>query len=126
MKVFILLAMIFGHLFDDFFLQIPWLANGKQKEWWRSNVSEVDYLNDYIIAMIAHAFSWTFVMMFPAAMYLDFQIPFIFGIIFLVNVAAHAFIDDQKANARNINLIMDQKAHLAQVVITWFLLVLIR
>ena len=123
MKLFVLLSMVFGHLFDDFFLQIPWLVNGKQKEWWRANVTDKQYEDDYIIAMIAHAFSWTFVMMFPAAIYVDFQITVLFGILFLLNVILHAFIDDQKANARNINLIIDQKAHIGQVISTWILLV---
>ena len=32
---------------------------------------------------------------------------------------AHACIDNEKANKKSINLIEDQLAHIAQILITW-------
>ena len=38
---------------------------------------------------------------------------------FVCNVIIHAFVDNLKANDKEINLAADQSIHLVQIVITW-------
>ncbi len=47
-KLFILLCMIFFHILDDFHLQ-GWLANAKQKQWWKDNAPDNMYKYDYLV-----------------------------------------------------------------------------
>jgi hypothetical protein len=112
----IFLFMVFCHILDDFVLQAPCLCNLKQKSFWRKNISETNYKYDYIVALIMHAFSWSFMIMVPCLIFNTFN-----PIVFLVNVAIHAFVDDLKANKGKINLIIDQTIHLFQIFITWII-----
>ena len=64
MKIFILFSMIFCHIVDDFYLQ-GCLAKFKQKKWWQENYPNELYRNDWIISLLIHAFSWTFMIMLP-------------------------------------------------------------
>lgn len=118
-KIFILLAMIFLHIVDDYKLQQGVLANLKQKSWWQKEVGYKKlYKYDYIPALILHAFSWTFMIMLPIAISLKFNIGW-WIIAYIVNSAIHSFVDDLKANKLKINLIVDQIIHIIQIVITW-------
>lgn len=119
MNYFTIIAMIFCHILDDFFLQSAWLANGKQKSWWEKNASDPLYKNDYIMALFAHAFSWAFMIMLPIAWYLHFQVGPFFILFLAINMTIHAIIDDQKANKHALNLIQDQLLHLLQIAITF-------
>ena len=123
MYSFILLAMIFLHIIDDYKLQ-GILASMKQKKWWREQKEYKElYKNDYIMALVEHSFSWTFMIMLPIAFHLQFQLDTIFLILFAINVFVHALIDNEKANKFTINLVTDQLIHLTQIVITWLILV---
>lgn len=122
MATFIFLAMIFLHIFDDFFLQSAFLANGKQKGWWKKNAPEPQYKYDYIPCLLSHAFSWTFMMMLPLAWWFEFMLPTGFLVAFIINFFVHAFIDHCKANKRWINLIFDQSVHIIQIIITFTIL----
>ena len=123
MNVFILLTMIFLHIIDDYKLQ-GILASMKQKKWWREQKEYKElYKHDYIMALVEHSFSWTFMIMLPIAFHLQFQLDTIFLILFAINVFIHARVDNEKANKFTINLITDQLIHLAQIVITWLILV---
>ena len=64
MKIIILLIMLFLHIVDDYYLQ-GILTKLKQKSWWEENAPNKLYKHDYIIALIEHAFSWTFMIMLP-------------------------------------------------------------
>ena len=64
MKVFILFAMIFCHIVDDYYLQ-GILASMKQRQWWKENAPNKMYEHDYIVALIMHAFSWSFMISIP-------------------------------------------------------------
>lgn len=119
--VFILLWMIFFHIVDDYYLQ-GWLASAKQKSYWQENAPGEMYKNDYIWALIMHSFSWAFMIMLPMAYYLQFNITYWFVIMFVFNVAAHAFTDNAKANWKLINLWQDQIVHIVQIIFTWGLL----
>ena len=116
-KEFILLAMIFCHIVDDFYLQ-KWLASAKQKSWWSENAPDVFYQYDYIWALLTHAFSWSFMIMLPIAFNMSFAIDCKFVIMLLINLVTHAFVDDLKANKKAINLCLDQTIHLCQIVLT--------
>ena len=123
-KIFILLAMIFLHIIDDYKLQ-GILASMKQKKWWQEQKEYKQlYKYDYIPALIEHSFSWTFMIMLPIAIVLHFNIGW-WALAYIANMVIHAFVDDLKANKFKINLVIDQSIHLAQIVVTWLVFVLI-
>ena len=123
MKLFILFVMIFAHIVDDYYLQ-GILASLKQKTWWENQKSyKPMYKYDYIVALIMHAFSWSFMISLPI-LYLGFTKWIAVAII--LNTIIHGIVDDLKANKGKINLIVDQSIHIVQIVITWVLLVVIK
>jgi hypothetical protein len=115
--------MIFFHIVDDYYLQ-GWLASAKQKSWWEKNAPDELYKRDYIWALIVHSFSWAFMIMLPVAYFYQFHIGDEFVIMFIVNVAVHAFVDNMKANWKVINLWADQIIHLVQILGTFSLVFL--
>lgn len=126
MKAFILLAMIFFHILDDFGLQATILVNMKQKSWWMDNYPEYMPLtgngkckNDYIVALIMHAFSWSFMIHLPIAFYYGFHVNDIFLVSMVANTMLHAIIDNTKANEKRINLVEDQCAHMFQITLAY-------
>ena len=122
MKITILLIMIFLHIVDDYYLQGP-LAKFKQKSWWEENYPDEMYKHDYFIALLTHAFSWTFVIMIPIIvkmiMYGDYSYEKRYLFCFLLNWVVHATIDHIKANKKVISLTTDQIAHVIQIIFTW-------
>ena len=119
-KIFVLLAMIFLHIIDDYKLQ-GILASMKQKKWWEEQKEYKKlYKYDYIPALIEHSFSWTFMVMLPIAVMLRFDIGW-WVIAYIMNMIIHAFVDDLKANKFKINLVVDQTIHIIQIVVTWLI-----
>lgn len=123
-SVFIILAMVFCHIVDDYYLQ-GCLASMKQKKWWQENAPQKLYKYDYIIALIMHSMSWSFMIMLPIAVSMSFDISTIFAIVFVGNTIIHAVVDDLKANKIKINLIVDQSIHILQIIITYVILYII-
>lgn len=123
-ELFLLLSMIFAHIVDDYYLQ-GWLASAKQRKWWENNASEKLYRFDYIMALVMHSISWSFMIMLPIAFNCGFNVDIRFAIVFIANAFIHGFTDNLKANWRKINLIQDQLVHLLQIVTTFVILVLI-
>lgn len=121
---FILVAMIFLHIIDDYVLQAPCLCDLKQKSFWEKNAPQAMYKNDYIVALIMHAFSWSFMIMLPIAVTKGFNIDINFFLMLIINTAFHAAIDDLKANKYRINLWTDQLAHIGQIIVTLALYIL--
>jgi hypothetical protein len=119
---FILLWMIMMHIVDDFYLQKN-LALYKQKSWWEENYPDEKYKHDHIAALFIHSISWAFMIMFPIAYTMNFNIGFEFIWMFAVNVFGHALVDDAKANMLTINLWQDQLMHLGQIIITMYILI---
>lgn len=115
--IFMVLLMIFCHIVDDYYLQ-GWLASAKQKEWWKKNAPEEMYKRDYILALIMHSFSWSFMIMLPIALYYGFDVSVMFIVTLILNVIIHALVDDLKANHKLINLWVDQIIHLLQIALT--------
>ena len=119
-KIFVLLAMIFLHIIDDYKLQ-GILASMKQKKWWEEQKEYKNlYKRDYIPALIEHSFSWTFMIMLPIAIVLRFDIGW-WVVAYVMNMIIHAFVDDLKANKFKINLVVDQTIHIIQIVVTWLI-----
>lgn len=115
----LLLFMIFFHIIDDWVLQGN-LGLMKQKSWWRAHPEYKDmYKYDYIIALITHAFSWTFMIMIPIAYVSDWKMSVVFITAFIINMSIHAVVDDLKANRKKINLVVDQVIHIIQIVLTF-------
>jgi len=122
MKLFILFAMIFAHIVDDYYLQ-GILAKMKQKKWWQENAPSRLYRNDYIVALIMHSFSWSFMITLPT---LFISTNYIIMVLFIAfNTILHAYIDNAKANKYSINLIVDQICHLIQIIITWIAIIIV-
>ena len=125
-KIIILLTMLFLHIVDDFYLQ-GILAQLKQKKWWEENAPKELYKNDYIIALLEHSFSWTFMIFLPIIVnYLFFNLEvntMSFVIAFLFNLSLHAAVDHFKANLLVLNLIQDQLIHIMQIVLVWIIFI---
>ena len=110
-----LVLMVLGHLFADFTLQ-GWLADGKQKSWWKKVCGgEIPdkYKNDYMAALYCHSLYWSIIVCMPFY-YSPWFIPAI-----ILNTFIHADIDDLKANQMDIYLIQDQLLHMIQILITF-------
>ena len=121
-KPFIFIFMIFCHIIDDYTLQ-GWLANAKQKIWWFANAPDKLYKYDWIMALAMHSMSWSFMIMLPIAIYLNFEIGFSYICLWIANSIFHGIIDNAKANEHKINLICDQTLHLLQILITFLIMV---
>ena len=119
-----LLFMIFFHIVDDYYLQGV-LAKMKQKGFWNAIVKNGLYKNDYIVALVMHAFSWAFMIMLPIAYKISFVLTPFFAISFVCNLCIHAITDHLKANKQVINLIYDQTIHITQIVITYIVFLLV-
>ena len=124
-RLLILFIMIFCHLIDDYKLQ-GILANMKQRQWWKENADKYLYRNDYKMALIEHAFSWSFMITLPFLVISFIQnnsfLMILLIISYFINTAIHAFIDNLKANKHVINLVEDQLDHLVQIICTWIIL----
>ena len=124
-KLLVLLIMIYLHILDDFVLQ-NCLVKLKQKDHWADIVKDHPlYKYDYIMALIAHATEWTttvsipiFISFFikPADTFLKVS----FLLIYIMTIVLHAYIDNRKANVKDINLIIDQFLHVIQTIGLWF------
>lgn len=123
MIYWLLLAMIFCHIVDDYYLQGV-LAKMKQKKWWEENSNNKKYKYDYIVALICHSFSWTFMIMLPIAIFKEFDLGILY-ILYPINCVVHCITDDLKANKLKINLIADQSIHLFQIILTWLVFYMI-
>lgn len=118
---FILTAMVFLHIIDDYVLQAPCLCNLKQKSFWEKNAPEKLYEKDYVCALLMHGFSWAFMIMLPIAIARGFNVNINFLIMLAINASLHAEIDDSKANKLAINLCTDQTYHIEQICMTFML-----
>ena len=115
-----LVLMLLGHLISDYTLQ-GWLADGKQKSWWNKVcggkvLEQYKYRHDYIAALVCHALYWSIFICAP------FYASSWFLVAIILNSAAHAIIDDLKANRFKLNLIQDQLLHLGQILLTFLCL----
>ena len=123
-NLLVLVAMLFFHIVDDYYLQ-GILATLKQKDWWTKNTRNDLYKYDYIIALAEHAFSWSFMIHIPVFVFCYVTNTFMnmhtMACILFINTIIHAIVDDQKANRHTINLVIDQVIHIMQVVFTWFI-----
>lgn len=123
-KILLLLAMIFLHIVDDYYLQ-GWLASAKQKSWWQQNAPDELYKYDYIMALFMHSFSWAFMIMIVPSVYALItmanvnSVSLAIALVFLTNLSIHMAVDNAKANLKKINLVQDQLLHLVQIVATW-------
>ena len=123
-KIFILIAMVFCHIVDDYYLQaVGVLAMMKQKKWWEKEAPDKMYRFDYLVALAMHSMSWAFMVMLPIAAYMEWVPSDLFIILFAVNAVLHGVVDHTKANLLKINLIVDQAIHMAQIIVTYMILI---
>lgn len=126
-EIITLLAMLFFHIVDDYYLQ-GILASMKQRIWWIHNdYTHHKYDYDYLVALFEHAFSWAFMISVPAAIFIYFSNSYFTPLFlaFLPNMFIHAIVDDLKANELRLNLFQDQFIHIVQVCFTWYFVVLV-
>ena len=123
-KLFVLLAMVFFHIVDDYYLQaIGPLSSMKQRSWWEKHYPQKLYKYDYLVALLMHSMSWAFMVMLPISIYRSWDIDGAFILLFIVNTLVHAFVDHMKANWLLINLITDQLLHMVQIAATFWTMV---
>ena len=120
----ILLAMIFCHIVDDYYLQ-GWLASAKQRIWWENNAPDKMYRDDYMMALFMHSFSWTFMIMLVPMLLNINNLSILYVFVFGINLLIHAVVDNAKANLKMLNLIQDQLIHLCQIYVTWLIFVVL-
>ena len=113
--------MLFCHIVDDYYLQ-GILAQMKQKVWWEKEAPQRMYRYDYIVALVMHSISWSFMIMLPIAIKDGFDVSIGFVAAFFINAIVHGIVDDMKANKRTINLMTDQMIHIVQIIVTALLL----
>lgn len=126
----ILIGMIYMHIIDDYVLQ-GILASMKQKSWWEKNAPDQLYKNDYKIALIEHALSWTISIHIPIILYIIFSGNIdifdvklvLFIILLIIQCIIHAVVDNLKANMHKINLIEDQCIHFYQILTSWIVFI---
>lgn len=123
--VVVLILMLFAHIVDDFYLQGV-LVKMKQKEWWKENAPDALYKYDYIAALIIHALSWSIMITLPILFVSAWDPHWAIYLMLGINTGIHATVDDLKANRHKINLIGDQCLHLAQILETWLVWLLVR
>jgi hypothetical protein len=123
-NIFVIIVMLFMHVLDDYVLQAPCLCSLKQRDFWKKNAPEEQYKKDYIVALIMHSLSWSFMIMLPCAIALDFNVGGGFIFFFIFNTVFHAFIDHLKANVKVINLWVDQSCHMVQIASTFAIFML--
>ena len=122
-KILLLLLMIYLHIVDDYRHQ-GILAQMKQKSYWEENAPDRMYRYDYVVALFMHSFSWSFMIMLPLAIYNNFDIRMDFLFMIVLNTVCHYIVDDIKANKGKINLIVDQIMHMAQIIVTFIVLMI--
>lgn len=123
--------MLFCHIVDDYYLQ-GILASMKQKVWWEKNFPEEKYKNDYKVALIEHAFSWSFMISLPMIINRFYELKegtvILMMVMIVINTVIHTIVDNDKANKLIINLIEDQLTHIFQIIATilvyvlWFII----
>lgn len=122
--IIILVSMLFLHIVDDYYLQ-GILAQMKQKKWWEKNAPNKLYKNDYIVALVEHAFSWSFMIMLPIMVTMiignDYSKLNLYTILLFTNCIIHSIVDDFKANKLKINLIQDQSIHILQILVSFLI-----
>ena len=127
-EIILLLGMLFCHIVDDYYLQ-GWLASAKQRVWWEKNSPSPLYKNDYLMALVEHAFSWTCMIHLPIVVLMVlsgvYANIYLFILLFAINWTVHIITDNAKANQLRINLIQDQLIHISQIVITWIIYILV-
>ena len=114
--------MVLCHIIDDFVLQPVCLSKLKQKSWWEANAPDKLYKNDYKMALFIHALSWSIMINLPIMLLCPGVPDFMILLSVVTNCVLHAWIDNMKANEREINLILDQCFHLLQILVTFIIL----
>ena len=128
-KFLMIPILIFLHWIGDYLCQ-GILADMKQKSWWEKQFKSSEefeksiYSKDYIVALITHSFVWSFIVNLPLMM-LCVQSPndltnlLVYFASLIGHTGLHAWVDDEKANKRSINLIADQECHIIQLFFIW-------
>lgn len=117
-KFLVLVGMLSFHIAHDF--NQGMMANLKQRSWWmRQEGYGPKYSCDFIVALLAHSFLWSCIIMVPIVVCRWPDIQSWYFVVIAANTLIHAVVDDQKANRLTLNLVEDQLAHLVQILLTW-------
>ena len=117
------ITMIFLHIIADYLVQNDFMATYKQKKNWEQYIKETGkYKHDYIVVLLVHAFSWSFITFLPLLLITEV---WIWVPLVILNCFVHASTDDMKCNQLEINLIVDQLLHLLQIVLSLIIVILV-
>ena len=128
MIVYLILVGLFLHIIADYILQTSFMANTKQRKWWKDNYPDEKYRFDWLIMLFLHSFEWTVCVMLPIALYRIFTVgtslveAILVSAFVVINTVIHMWIDDMKANQLRISLTQDQLVHIVQIIITTLIL----
>ena len=121
-RLLILFSMCFCHVIADFNQQ-GILSKMKQREWWRKQTTNLRYDNDYKMALLEHAFAWSFIVELPilviSVLQHNIALAWLVLLMYIPNTYTHYTADNWKANLKSLNLIEDQIIHFVQILITW-------
>lgn len=131
---FILICLTL-HCIADFNLQFgAHLGDFKRRRWWTNVLGPESYPgnhrnwnkygNDYISALLIHAFVWSVVTFLPYLVIEHYDC-WKMLVTVILNTGLHAWIDHLKCNKRLTNLNQDQLIHFLQVIgfglLLWFI-----
>jgi len=121
--IFVFFAMIFCHIIDDFVLQGK-LTDFKQRKWWKDNYPNMKYQYDFVTCLALHAMEWSFMILLPLAIYVKFNVTWLYAIGFIINSIIHALVDDMKCNKEWFCLEADQLIHICQIILTFTIFII--
>ncbi len=113
--IFGFIVLFFVHIVDDYYLQ-GWLANGKSRAWWQTNAPDEKYKYDFIVCLLEHGFSNSFLLHAAIFVMADAS-NWLLLLSFLFTMIFHALVDNLKANNKIINLWQDQVLHALNILI---------
>jgi hypothetical protein len=95
-----------------------------RRDWWTCNPDGTRNRYDYIIALAIHSLFWSFTILFPIAYRLGFEFSWFYSFAIIGNAIIHGIVDNHRINVKKINLVLQEAAHIWQILLTYLLFVL--
>ena len=120
----IFFVMLLLHVVAEFVLQPVALLRLKQKTYWEQPENPNGGKDASAIAIAINAILWSVMIMLPL-MYYSTDGDLILLLVFLVNMLAHAYIDEYATNRHKLTFVTAQSLYLLQLIITFLVMVII-
>lgn len=112
--IFILMVMIFIHFLYET-VSTNYLYKFKDMSSWNNKKM---YKNDYICFIITDAYLWSFIILLPIIINIDYQITWASVMGLILNGILRSLIEELRINKKLINNITSQLCYIFQIVIT--------